>query len=84
MSDCGHQPINEDQLVVRDAGAHCPAPWSRRELILMPFLRQRANVPDQFSDHLRLSAGIREMGDWPAFGQWLQLLPIWFIQRCAP
>ncbi|MGW4383552.1 hypothetical protein [Kitasatospora sp. NPDC004531] len=31
-----------------------------------------------------LTGVVEQLGDWPAFESWPQLLPAWFVQRCAP
>jgi hypothetical protein len=31
-----------------------------------------------------LTCVVQRTGDWPAFGRWSELLPAWFLQRCAP
>ncbi|MGW2937017.1 hypothetical protein ACWDA7_35400 [Streptomyces sp. NPDC001156] len=31
-----------------------------------------------------LTTVVERMADWPAFGRWPELLPGWFVQRCAP
>ncbi|MFF7177520.1 hypothetical protein [Streptomyces sp. NPDC008121] len=54
-----------------------------------PFLvraRFTAEDPDQVIDNARtvLTRVVERTDDWPAFERWPQLLPTWFIQRCAP
>ncbi len=31
-----------------------------------------------------LARVVEQMDDWPMFERWPQLLPAWFVQRCAP
>ena len=31
-----------------------------------------------------LTSVVEQVGDWPEFERWSQLLPAWFVQRCAP
>ncbi|MEU9048485.1 MULTISPECIES: hypothetical protein [unclassified Kitasatospora] len=31
-----------------------------------------------------LTCVVAQMGEWPAFERWPQLMPTWFIQQCAP
>ncbi|WP_217696733.1 hypothetical protein [Micromonospora avicenniae] len=31
-----------------------------------------------------LTRVVERTGDWPAFERWPQLLPTWFVERCAP
>ncbi|MFE7647462.1 hypothetical protein [Streptomyces phaeoluteigriseus] len=54
-----------------------------------PFLvrvRFSAEDPAQVIADARavLTRVVERMGDWPAFARWPQLLPAWFLQRCAP
>lgn len=54
-----------------------------------PFLvraRFTAEDPAQVIADARavLTCVVERIGDWPAFERWPQLLPAWFIQRCAP
>ncbi|MEU1081634.1 hypothetical protein ABZ368_15595 [Streptomyces sp. NPDC005908] len=45
-----------------------------------------AEDPAQVIDNARavLTCVVSRLGDWPADELWPQLLPDWFIQRCAP
>ncbi|WP_260328590.1 hypothetical protein [Streptomyces sp. Ag109_O5-1] len=49
-------------------------------------LRFTAEDPAQVIDNARavLACVVAQMGDWPTDELWPQLLPTWFIQRCAP
>jgi hypothetical protein len=54
-----------------------------------PFLvraRFTAEDPGQVIADVRavLTRVVERTGDWPAFERWPQLLPAWFVQRCAP
>ncbi|WP_234018576.1 MULTISPECIES: hypothetical protein [unclassified Streptomyces] len=54
-----------------------------------PFLvrvRFTAEDPGQVIADARavLTCVVERMGDWPACERWPQLLPAWFVQRCAP
>lgn len=56
---------------------------------MCPFLvrvRFAAEDPNQVIANARevLTCVVAQTGDWPAFERWPQLLPTWFIQRCAP
>lgn len=55
----------------------------------LPFLvrvRFTAEDPAQVVSRARavLTGVVEQVGDWPAFDRWPQLLPTWFVQRCAP
>lgn len=49
-------------------------------------LRFTAEDPAQVIDNARavLTGVVSQTGDWPTDELWPQLLPSWFIQRCAP
>lgn len=49
-------------------------------------LRFTAEDPAQVIDNARavLTCVVAQTGDWPTDELWPQLLPSWFIQRCAP
>ncbi|WP_371637376.1 hypothetical protein OG988_38070 [Streptomyces zaomyceticus] len=54
-----------------------------------PFLvrvRFSAGDPAQVIAHARtvLTRVVERTDDWPPYERWPQLLPAWFIQRCAP
>lgn len=47
----GQKPVDEHQPVLR-SGAHSALPRTGRKLGLVPFVPQRAELCDQFSDHV--------------------------------
>lgn len=51
MDERGQEPVNEDQPVLR-AGAHSPLPWPGGKLGLVPRMPQRANLGNEFGDHI--------------------------------
>ena len=51
MDERGQKPVDEDQPVIR-AGADRPLPRPGCEPGLVPFMPQRTQLCDKFSDHI--------------------------------
>lgn len=47
----GQEPVDKHQTVLRTR-AHSTLPWPGRKLGLMPFVPQRTQLCDEFSDHV--------------------------------
>ncbi|MGW4385476.1 hypothetical protein [Streptomyces sp. NPDC004685] len=52
----GQDPVDEDELVL-GTGADSSPTWSRDECRPMPLVPQRADLRDEFGDHLRIRSG---------------------------
>ncbi|MGM0352266.1 hypothetical protein, partial [Streptomyces sp. ECR3] len=62
MYERGQEPVDEDQPVLR-ARAYSPLTRPGRELGVLPYVPQRADLSNKFSDHIGRQASDRPVAD---------------------